>query len=217
MNTNVSAKRILIYGDSYTYGKIPVPEGNRYDSATRFTGVTQGYLGSDYEIIEEGLRGRTIAGENGFFPHRDGLVQFDGIVGSHFPLDLVIIFLGTNDSNSSRKSTPEELVSPLIKYIRGVSWWAKHLGFDKPRIALVIPPTIDEVASDKAFKTIFSGSGDKILAMQKLIKQLADDNKALTFDASKVVTVSQVDGIHLDAENNRLLGKALAQFIKEVL
>lgn len=215
MNTNVAAKRILIYGDSYTFGKIP--DGNRFDSATRFTGITQGYLGSEYEIIEEGLRGRTIAGENGFFPHRDGLKQFDGIVGSHFPLDLVIIFLGTNDSNSSRKSTPEELVSPLIKYIRGVSWWSKHLGFPKPRIALVIPPTIDEVASDKAFKNIFNGSGEKILAMQKLIKQLADDNKVLTFDASRVVTVSQVDGIHLDSDNNRLLGRALAQFIKEVL
>lgn len=215
MNTNVSAKRILIYGDSYVFGKIP--GGLRFDSATRFTGVTQSYLGSEYEIIEEGLRGRTISGENGFFPHRDGLKQFDGIIGSHLPLDLVIIFLGTNDTNSSRKSSPEELVAPLIKYIRGVSWWAKHLGFPMPRIAVVIPPTIDEVASDKAFKNIFSGSGEKILAMQKLIKQLADDNKVLTFDASKIVTVSQIDGIHLDAENNRLLGRALAQFIKEVL
>lgn len=215
MNTNVAAKRILIYGDSYVFGKIPGE--NRFDSATRFTGVTQSYLGSDYEIIEEGLRGRTISGENGFFPHRDGLKQFDGIIGSHFPLDLVIIFLGTNDANSSRKSSVEDLVSPLVKYIRGVSWWAKHLGFDKPRIALVIPPTIDEVASDKAFKNIFNGSGEKILAMQKMIKQIADDNKVLIFDASKVVTVSQVDGIHLDADNNRLLGKAVAQFIKEVL
>jgi lysophospholipase L1-like esterase len=215
MNINVSAKRILIYGDSYTFGKMP--DGNRYDAGSRYTGVTQGYLGSDYEIIEEGLRGRTISGENGFFPHRDGLKQFDGIIGSHLPLDLVIIFLGTNDSNSSRKSSPEELVSPLIKYVRGVSWWAKHLGFDKPRIAFVIPPTIDEVASDKAYKNIFNGSGEKILVMQKLIKQIADENKALTFDASQVVTVSPVDGIHLDAENNRKLGKALAQFIKEVL
>lgn len=215
MNTNVAAKNILIYGDSYVFGKIP--GGLRFDSATRFTGVMQQYLGSEYNVIEEGLRGRTISGENGFFPNRDGLKQFDGIIGSHLPLDLVIIFLGTNDANSSRKSTPEELVSPLIKYIRGVSWWAKHLGFDKPRIALVIPPTIDEPASDKAFKTIFSGSGEKILSMQKLIKQLADENKVLAFDASKVVAVSPEDGIHLDSENNRLLGKALSQFVKEVL
>lgn len=215
MNTNVSAKRVLVYGDSYVYGKIP--GGLRYDSATRFTGVTQSYLGSDYEIIEEGLRGRTISGENGFFPHRDGLKQFDGIIGSHLPLDLVIIFLGTNDTNSSRQIPPEELVSPLIKYQRATNWWAKHLGFDKPRLAFVIPPSIDEPASVKAFKNIFNGSSEKIVQVQKLIKQLAIDSKALVFDASKVVTVSQLDGIHLDIENNRLLGRALAQFIKEVL
>ena len=215
MNTNVAAKNILIYGDSYVFGKIP--DGLRFDSATRFTGVMQQYLGSEYNIIEEGLRGRTISGENGFFPHRDGLKQFDGIIGSHLPLDLVIIFLGTNDSNSSRRSTPEELVSPLIKYIRGVSWWSKHLGFEKPRIALVVPPTIDEPASDKAFKTIFSGSGEKIIPIQKLIKQLADDNKVLCFDASKIVTVSNLDGVHLDADNNQKLGRAMAQFVKEVI
>lgn len=215
MNTNISAGRILIYGDSYVFGKIP--GGLRYDPATRFIGVTQSYLGSEYEIIEEGLRGRTIAGENGFVPHRDGLSQFGPILASHLPLDLVFIFLGLNDTNSSRKSTPEEIVSPLIKYIRGVSWWSKHLGFAKPKVCLIIPPAISEPNSINEYKNIFNGSGEKILAMQKLIRQLADDNKILTFDASKVVTVSPVDGIHLDAENNRLLGQALAQFIKEVL
>jgi len=98
MNTNISAKQILIYGDSYVFGIIPGGNGARYDSSTRYTGVAQNYLGSDYNIIEEGMRGRTISGENGFFPHRDGLKAFDGIIGSHFPLDLVIIGLGTNDS-----------------------------------------------------------------------------------------------------------------------
>lgn len=215
MNTNVAAKRILIYGDSYTFGKIP--DGNRFDASTRMTGVTQNYLGSGYEIIEEGLRGRTLSGENGFFPHRDGLKQFDGIIGSHFPLDLVIIFLGTNDTNSSRTSTAEGLLTPCIKYVRGISWWSKHLGFPKPRIAFVIPPSINEPASDKVFKNIFSGSGEKIVAMQKLIKDFAIENKIMTFDASQVVTVSDVDGIHLDIENNHKLGRALAQFIKEVL
>lgn len=215
MNTNIAAKQILIYGDSYVFGKIP--RGLRYDPSTRFTGVMQNYLGSDYEIIEEGLRGRNLAGENGFFPHRNGLTQFDGIIGSHLPLDLVFIFLGLNDTNSSRKSTPEEIVSPLIKYIRGVSWWSKHLGFPKPKICLVIPPTINEPNSINEYKNIFNGSHEKILTIQKLIKQFAVDNKVLSFDASKVVTVSPIDGVHLDAENNRLLGRALAQFIKEVL
>ncbi len=215
MITNISAKQILLYGDSYVFGKIP--GGLRYDPSTRFTGVMQSYLGDGYEIIEEGLRGRTIAGENGFFPHRDGLKQFDGIFGSHLPLDLVMLFLGTNDCNSSRSSTPQELVTPYAKYLQSTAWWAKHLGFPKPKVALIAPPPIDEPSSYKEFKDVFKGSGSKILSLPSIIKDFATENKILFFDASKVVKVSPIDGIHLDIENNHLLGRALAQFIKEVL
>jgi lysophospholipase L1-like esterase len=217
MNTNIAAKQILIYGDSFVFGIIPGGNGTRYDASTRYTGVAQNYLGADYNIIEEGLRGRTVSGENGFFPHRDGLKQFDGIIGSHFPLDLVLIALGTNDCNSSRNLTPEEIVAGYTKYLRGISWWAKHLGFPKPRIAIIAPPLIDEPASDKVFKNIFNGSGAKSAALRSLIKQFTVDNKVLFFDASTVVTASPIDGVHLDIENNHKLGRALAQFIKEVL
>ncbi|MEI8232203.1 MAG: GDSL-type esterase/lipase family protein [bacterium] len=215
MNTSVSAKRILVYSDSYVFGKIP--GGLRYDSSTRFTGVMQNYLGADYEIIEEGLRGRNLAGENGFFPHRNGLIQFDGIFGSHLPLDVVMIFLGTNDCNSSRDVTPEEIVANYTKYLRSIGWWCKHLDFPKPKIVLIAPPAIDEPTSHKWFKNIFNSAGPKIAALPTLIKEFAENNKVYYFDASKVVTFSPVDGIHLDIENNRLLGKSLAQFIKEVV
>lgn len=215
MNTNISTKQILIYGDSYVFGKIS--GGLRYDSATRFTGVTQSYLGSDYAIIEEGLRGRTLSGENGFVPHRDGLEQFGPIQASHLPLDLVFIFLGLNDCNSSRKDTPEEIVAVYTKYLRTMGWWSKHLGFPKPKIVLIASPFIDEPRSINEYKNIFNGTGPKILALPSLIKEFADQNKVLSFDSSKIVTVSPVDGVHLDIDNNHKLGRALAQFIKEVL
>lgn len=217
VNTNISAKQILIYGDSYTFGIIPAGSGARYDASTRFTGVAQNYLGDGYNIIEEGLRGRTIQGENGFFPHRNGLTQFDGILGSHFPLDLVILALGTNDTNSSRDLEPQAIVDGYTKYIRAVGWWAKHLGFPRPRVALLAPPIINEPLTDKVFKNIFHGSGPKSLALPSLLKQFAVDNKVLFFDASQIVSVSPEDGVHLDIENNRLLGRAISQFIKEVL
>ncbi len=215
MNTNIAAKQILVYGDSYTFGKIP--GGLRYDAATRFTGVMQSYLGSDYEIIEEGLRGRTLAGENGFFPHRNGLTQFDGIFGSHLPLDLIIIFLGTNDCNSSRNLAPEEIVANYAEYLGKITWWCKHLDFPKPKIMLIAPPPINEVAAEKVFKTIFKGSSAKINELPKLMKSFAKENNVLYFDSSSVVKVSDIDGVHLDIQNNYLLGRALVQFIKESL
>ena len=217
MNTSVSAKRILIYGDSYVFGLIPGGNGARYDASTRYTGVAQNYLGSDYDILEEGLRGRTIAGENGYFPHRNGLAQFDGIIGSHLPLDLVCIALGTNDTNSSRDISPKIMVGELIKYIRAISWWAKHLGFPKPSIALIAPPVINEPDSIKVFKNIFNGSTSKIIEFRALLKDFATENKVLFFDAGAHCSVSPLDGVHLDLENNHKLGRAFAQFIKEVL
>lgn len=53
MRTQPQAKRILIYGDSLTYGLIPASGGKRYDAATRFTGQLQTVLGDEYDIIEE--------------------------------------------------------------------------------------------------------------------------------------------------------------------
>ncbi len=217
MNTNIAAKRILIYGDSFVFGVIPGGGGARYDAATRYTGVAQKILGNDYEIIEEGLRGRTVSGDNGFFPHRDGLSQFDGIIGSHFPLDLVIIGLGTNDLNSSRNLTPAEIVAVYPKYIERLSWWCSHLGFPKPKIGFIAPPFIDEPSSEKVFKNIFLGSGPKSLVLPKLIKDFAQKHQLLCFDASALVRPSPLDGVHLDIDNNALLGRALAQFIKKAL
>jgi len=214
MNTNVAAKRILVYGDSYVFGKIP--GAGRYDASTRFTGVMQNYLGNGYEIIEEGLRGRCLSGENGFFPHRNGLTQFDGIIGSHLPLDLIILFLGTDDTNSSRSNETEEIVENYTKYLRSINWWSKHLDFPRPKVMIISPPMIDEPGSHKWFKNIFNGAGPKISAFPDLMKEFAEKNNIFYFDASKVIKVSQVDGVHLDIENNHLLGRALVQFIKEI-
>ena len=48
------AKRILCFGDSNTWGAIPLSE-ERYPSDVRWTGVLQGLLGSEWTVIEEGL------------------------------------------------------------------------------------------------------------------------------------------------------------------
>jgi lysophospholipase L1-like esterase len=53
--------RIVLYGDSNTYGWIPQPNppSSRYDANDRWAGILKNLLGSNYEVIEEGLDGRT--------------------------------------------------------------------------------------------------------------------------------------------------------------
>lgn len=214
MNTNPKAKRILVYGDSYTYGK--VPGGSRYDSGTRFTGILQNELGGDYEVIEEGLRGRVISGEHPFFPHRDGLAQFDSIIGSHLPLDLVCLFLGTNDTNSGSTKTVKEIVSGYDKYQSKLKEWCTFHGCLVPKILLITPPIIDEAESYKAFKDIFKGSQPRSTELPGEIISYAKANLLDYYNASEIKT-STIDGIHLDVSANQQLGKGLANKIRTIL
>lgn len=56
MNRNNKAKRVLCYGDSNTWGRVPSGMGEeRYPVDTRWPGILQNLLGENYEIIEEGL------------------------------------------------------------------------------------------------------------------------------------------------------------------
>lgn len=212
MLTNKNAKRILVFGDSYVFGKIP--GGARFDSETRFTGVLQKTLGDEYEIIEEGLRGRTVDGENRAFQYRNGFPQFGPILGSHFPLDLIIFILGTNDLNSGSTKSPEEVAKGYEGYMERIEWWSKHLDFPAPKIMIVAPPFINERASYKLFGAIFKGSESRIRKLPKVLEKFTRSKELLFFDASSVVTVSPIDGIHLTEEENKKLGVELANKIK---
>ncbi|MEI6774741.1 MAG: hypothetical protein WCL18_08440 [bacterium] len=54
MNTNDKVKRILCYGDSNTWGRVPSSMGmERYPIHNRWPGILQELLGDTYEIIEE--------------------------------------------------------------------------------------------------------------------------------------------------------------------
>ena len=53
-------KNILCYGDSNTYGRIPLAkDGKRFERDQRWPGILEKMLGSQFHIIEEGLGGRT--------------------------------------------------------------------------------------------------------------------------------------------------------------
>ncbi len=207
-------KRVLIYGDSLTWGRV-AKSFNRFDENTRFTKVAQKHLGREYELIEEGLRARMLKGENLFVRDRDGLVQFGPILASHLPLDLLVIFLGSNDTNSRANKTAEDIAGGLDDYFANLNDWCKEFGMNVPKVLLVAPPVIQEqfLKGD----SMFEGAAKKTHKFAKLYAQKAQSRNAQFFDSAQVVTTCQEDGVHLDAENNLKLGKALAEKIKTII
>jgi lysophospholipase L1-like esterase len=87
---------ICCYGDSNTWGYEASTE-DRLQRWRRWPGVMQRELGDDVHVIEEGLNGRTTVFEDPFEPGRNGLAHLPVVLKTHAPLDLVIIWLGTND------------------------------------------------------------------------------------------------------------------------
>lgn len=215
MNTNPEAKRILLYGDSLVYGKAS-GKNERLDSKTRFSGVLQGLLGGEYEVIEEGLRARMIAGENSFFPDRDGLAQFPSIVGSHLPVDLLVILLGSNDCNAKANKSPQEIASALKGYSPILKNWCEFLSVPEPKLLIVSPPHVDEAYYDEAMTRIFGeGAGQRSKELAPFYEQVAENINAAFLDAAKVCQPAAGDGIHLDPENNLRLAEALYEKVKQ--
>ncbi|MDP3962781.1 MAG: GDSL-type esterase/lipase family protein, partial [bacterium] len=103
-----SAKTILCYGDSNTWGAIP-SAGQRYPRSVRWTGVLQNLLGDDYEVLSEGLCGRTFVASDPAKSHRIGITHLQALLETHDPIDFLIIMLGTNDVKSTYNLSPEDI------------------------------------------------------------------------------------------------------------
>ena len=93
---DVAMKNILFFGDSNTYGYKPDKSG-RYDYDVRWTGRIANLLGNEYNIIEEGLCGRTTIFPDAVRDARKGIDLIGVVVESHKPVDVIAIMLGTND------------------------------------------------------------------------------------------------------------------------
>ena len=196
-------KRILCYGDSNTWGADSESD-QRFDRHTRWTGVLQDALGAGFVIIEEGLGGRTTVRDDPYEPFRNGRTYLAPCVMSHAPLDAVILALGTNDLKNRFNVGAQDIsrgVQLLIEDIRN------YAGQDI-EIILVAPAALgNTVDPDDMFGNGVAAS--KQLA--KYYKKRADALGVRFFDASSVVELNHGDGIHLNAENHKAQGEALAQ------
>lgn len=208
-------KNILLYGDSFFWG-VDAQSAGRHAYENRVGNACARELGDDFDVVTEGLRGRTMFGENGWFPERDGLAQFGPIFATHLPLDLVVIMLGTNDLNSKTNHKPSEIAAALDAYKQKIAFWCNFMKYDIPKIMIVSPPEINDSELD-AFAEVFNGAAKKIPALCESLRNYAFDSNDIFLDASKYVVSKNTDGIHLDPSESFKLGSSIAAKIKETL
>ena len=214
-------KSILCYGDSLTWGWVPVTEGAptmRYPYKDRWTGAMASHLGAGYHIVEEGLSARTTSLDDPNDPRLNGSAYLPSALASHLPLDLVIVMLGTNDTKSYFHRTPYEIAYGMAKLVGQIYASAGGVGADyaAPKILVVAPPPLAPMPHP-FFQGMFKGGHEKTAALAGQYRAMADFMKVSFFDAGSVITTDGCDGIHFTVENNATLGKALAQKVTEIL
>lgn len=200
---------LLCFGDSNTYGMLPISDRDlpRERTLQRWPVVLGKQLG--WDIIEEGLPGRTFAFPCPVMgPHMDGRVGLFIALESHGPIDAITIMLGTNDQKSHFNATPEEIVAGAAFFLDvclSDEMQIRHGGFEPILIAPPHPIVRGPLAED------FQGADPK--AVSKALHDLAIARDVAFFDAASVIETDQVDGIHINEKAHIALGTALHRFI----
>ncbi len=220
MNTNPNAKRILCYGDSITWGRIPGDDNTlRYPIDKRWTGILQNLLGNDYEVIEEGLNGRTTNLES---PHKDGkngATYLFSCLEAHKPLDLVILSLGKNDLKAKYDTTPESICDRIENCLRIIYEEGKTASGETPKIILVSPCIIEEKERLRFGKKEidFLGAKQKSEKLGEMYLKIAKKYNIDFLDLAQYVKVSEVDGDHLDGNEHKKIAESMHQKVIKLL
>lgn len=209
-----TTKTVLCYGDSLSWGIIPGTR-LRHPYEKRWTGILQQLTGSSVRIIEECLNGRTTAWSDPFRPGRNGKDLLLPILHSHSPIDLVIIFLGTND----------------LQHIYGVSAHDSSLGAGAlvdmvqdccaepmlmpPKVLLVSPPRIVQPCGIMAEK--FLGAAEKSDLFSHCYERVADERGSYFLDAADLIRPSEADGVHLDELQHHQFAIGIHRRVTEIL
>jgi lysophospholipase L1-like esterase len=197
-----TAKTILCYGDSNTWGRLP--RGERYPRSKRWINILQNLLGDDYEVISEGLYGRTFNAPDSVKPFKNGLNHLEPILKTHIPIDLVIIMLGTNEVKVQYNFQPDEIAKHLEQIIKLIQL-QKHV----PKILIICPPEII-MPKDKNLIALFN---EKSIELSKKLAPvfyaIANKHDCNFINAQDYIFSSKIDGFHLDPEAHKKLAEIL--------
>lgn len=214
MNTNPNAKVILCYGDSNTWGAIPVTI-QRYPIDVRWPGVMQNILGNDYEVISEGLCGRTLVAANPEKPRHTGITHLDAILRSQRPFDLMTIMLGTNDVKTIYGLSAKDIAQHLEQTLEFIKNKLEEFG-TLPKILIICPALVTK-PKDKEIEDLMKPGIEIFKELPDLYKKVAEKYNCLYLNASDYVSSSEIDGYHMSAESHKILGGIIAEIIKKAL
>lgn len=204
---------ILCYGDSNTHGTPPQAvrgAGGRLPRGTRWPEIMSAALGPGQEVIAEGLPGRTTvhddAVEGG---RRSGVDVLPAVLLSHVPVDLMILLLGTNDLKNRFAVTAMEIALSVERLVIEARMLVPGLPI------LVLSPI--PVREAGALTDVFAGAEARQAGLAGHLAAVAERQGCAFLDLAPLGTVSDIDGVHWEADTHAAIGAALAETVRALL
>jgi lysophospholipase L1-like esterase len=211
-------KQILVYGDSISWGMVPGTR-ERYAFDQRWPGVLESALHSaglrEIRIVENCLPGRKTIWDDPFRPGRNGASGLGEVIEMCSPLELVIIQLGTNDFQAPFGIKAWAAASGVGKLVETVRQAPVEPGMPRPRILVVAPPEIIQPKGGNEKK--FEGAVERSKGFAAALAEMAATKSVHFFDLNPITGRSEIDGIHLGADQHDVVGKAAASVVRELI
>lgn len=203
---------VLCYGDSNTYGFNPLNEG-RYPAGQRWTSILAESLGPRYEVIAEGLNGRTTAYDRPGAGWKNGVQSFIACLGTHKPIDYLVIMLGTNDCIAALDIDAETIAGGMDTLVRLAIEKSPEIQGYIPEIIVVSPPPLGDECAMGPFAWEFNeASVAKSKDLASCYRKLAADRLVRFLDAAPA-EVSDADFVHLSAQGHRDMAELVRRAI----
>jgi lysophospholipase L1-like esterase len=165
-------------------------------------------LGTGWRVLDEGLPGRTTVFDDPLSPYRRGADYLPPCLASHAPLDVVVIFLGTNDLKTRLAAGPYDIAAGLGALAQTVLDSACGPDDGAPRVLLLGLPRLGPALSPE-----FAGAGEKAAGLPQHLAEQATELGVDMLDLAGVAEYSALDGIHLEPEGHAAIGRAVAQHL----
>ncbi|MBQ6326572.1 MAG: hypothetical protein IJI26_10950 [Clostridia bacterium] len=216
-------KRILIYGDSNSWGfdvTRYIPEIDTYQRMTeeeRWPSLVRTLLGSGYEVIEDALNGRTTLQEDPYMPHRNGLTGLCVALDANAPLDLVVIQLGCNELKQMFNLSAGMIARGVERLVQECE--QPLYGYAAPKVLLIAPAPTHPDIGKLAFGYNFGPEAyQKSLEFGAHYRAVAERHGCGFIDCAALgFEINNIDGLHYSKADHARLAPVVADAIRGML
>lgn len=216
--TTCCRSTVLCYGDSNTHGRRAMrgpDDVSRFRSHVRWPGRVASALKPNVRVLCEGLPGRTTVHDDPIEgAHKNGLRFLPAILESHWPIDAVVMMLGTNDLKTRFAVTSADIGRSVERLLGVIASSRGGREGNPPQVLLVAPPPIVETGWLAGH---FAGGADISQDLGRCFAEVAARWNCAFLDAGGIAEVDPLDGVHMTEAGHDALGAAITAQLRSML